>query len=358
MTNPSRITIREIAQQAGVSTQTVSRVINKRPDVAKETRKRVQAVIDATGFFPNKYAQGLTRGRTNTIGMVISGLPHYGPSQSLSGVDRQVQKMGYDLSISLIHSEEDVPAAVRQMRAQNVAGVIWSVSGSAERRIASLYDDLVRHGIPVVVLTVERDPRLTNVEIDNRHGACIATEHLLSQGYKTVGTITGRLEELVAQRRLAGWETVVGHADPSMIVEGDWTAASGYEALMLLVENRPDVDAVFVANDQMALGAMRAAKALGKCVPEDLGIIGYDDIPEARFFTPSLSTVRQDLVESTASAVKRLVTQIEAMDNDTSVPAETIVLLPKLVIRESSRGRTPNEALAPNQHMEEVVAAD
>lgn len=351
MSTADRITIREIAQRAGVSTQTVSRVINERPDVAQDTRQRVQAVIDATGYFPNRLAQGLTRGRTRTIGVIISGLPLYGPSYTLAGLDKQAQALGFDLAITLIHQEEDIPIAVRQLRAQNVAGVLWSVNGPAGKQVDEMVDSLCSHKIPVVLLSTSQKRPLTSVLMDNFHGSQLAIQHLQSEGCRQIGVITGRLRERSAQERLRGWRLSTQDPDPAYVVRGDWSAGSGYQGLRQLLASQPAIDGVFACNDQMALGVLRAAEQLGRTVPQDLAVMGFDDIPEAAYYRPSLSTVRQDLGESTRLAMKALSDQIQAAAASTTQPAETITLQPQLVIRESSRlGRSIPPARAETIH--------
>ncbi|MCA9983574.1 MAG: substrate-binding domain-containing protein [Anaerolineales bacterium] len=337
MSTADRITIREIAQQAGVSTQTVSRVINQRPDVAQDTRQRVQAVIDATGYFPNRLAQGLTRGRTRTIGVIISGLPLYGPSYTLAGLDKQAQALGFDLAITLIHQEKDIPSAVRQLRAQNVAGVLWSVNGPAGKQVDEMVDSLCSNKIPVVLLSTSQKRPLTSVIVDNFSGSRLAVEHLQSEGCRQIGVITGRMSERSAQERLRGWRLTTSNPDPAYVVRGDWSAASGYQGMRQLLAIQPNIDGVFASNDQMALGVLRAAAQLGRTVPQDLAVIGFDDIPEAAYYRPSLSTVRQDLGESTRLAMQALSEQIHASAAATTWPVQTITLQPQLVIRESSR---------------------
>ena len=166
MSTAGRITIREIAQRAGVSTQTVSRIINQHPDVARDTCQRVQAANEATGYFPNRLAQGLTRDRTRTNGVIITGLPLYGPSYTLAGLDKQAQALGFDLAITLLHKQEDIPIAGRQLRAQIVAGVLWPVNGLAGESIDEIVETLASNGIPVVTLSTNQNPQPTSVTMD------------------------------------------------------------------------------------------------------------------------------------------------------------------------------------------------
>jgi DNA-binding LacI/PurR family transcriptional regulator len=159
---------------------------------------------------------------------------------------------------------------------------------------------------------------------------------LLEQGYGTIAIIAGPLDEWSATQRLAGWQETVPTADPHLIFEGDWTAASGYTGLHELLRQRPDIDAVFASNDQMALGVLKAARELGRLVPKDLGVVGFDDIPEAFYFIPSLTTVRQTLVENGRLLVQELDRQIQARHNGEPCEPQTLQTSPDLIIRNSS----------------------
>ena len=336
-----KVTIRDVAAAAGVSRQTVSRVLNDRPDVAKETRQRVLDVIDRLDYRPSSLARSLTQGRSYTLGVVSYGVQYFGPSQTLAGIEHQANEMGYTLHLSLVQepAESGVPL-LHDMLSYHVDGIIWAVSeiGNnrdwAEREICNL-------NVPVVFLDMRPCPNLSVVNIDNRSGGYLATKHLLDQRYQRIGLITGPLDWWSAQQRKSGWQDALEEAgrlvEETLIVEGTWSATSGERGLRRLLEQRPDVDAVFACNDQMALGALKTTREMSLQVPEDLGLVGYDDVPEAPFFSPPLSTVRQDLDELGRCAVQELGRLIEAkLQEQTDTEPETILLQPELIVRESS----------------------
>ena len=338
MSKNGRITIKEIAQQAGVSKQTVSRVLNNRPDVSPKTRNRIQTIIERSNYRPSKLARSLTQGRTYTIGVLGSDLRHVGPSHTLIGIDEQAYATGYALSLSLLHEQDDVSmleTILHEMMAHQVDGIIWTAVnklGTFEQVLAQLTE----LPIPVVVGSELQPQGVSAVHTDSCVGGAIATQHLLDQQYKTVAIITGPLNEWSAKQRLNGWQQTVSAPDDSLIFEGDWTAASGYSGVQQLLQQRPDIDAIFASNDQMALGILKAAQELGHCVPQDLGVVGFDDIPEAMYFTPSLTTIRQNLVENGRLLVQELDRQIQAHSNQEPVEPQVLQTPPQLIIRASS----------------------
>jgi len=339
MSNAQRITIKEIAEQAGVSKQTVSRVLNDRPDVSPQTRQRIQAIIDHWGYQPSQLARSLTRGRTSTIGVISSGLQYFGPSQILTGIVEQAHALGYTLSLSLFHESGDLTVTLRDMQAQQVAGVVWaavSKVGDEQRRIL---EELANSALATVAAG-QPHPGLAVVYADSSTGGQLATGHLIEQGYRTIGLIAGPDGEWSAHQRLLGWQRVLQSSnaphDESLIVQGDWTAASGARGLQKLLQQRPDADAVFASNDQMALGALSVASNLGRRVPQDLGVVGLDDIPEANYFIPALTTVRQDLRQMGRALVQELDRFIQAQSLDQVYEPQTVVIPPQLIVRASS----------------------
>jgi LacI family transcriptional regulator len=336
-----KVTIRDVAAAAGVSRQTVSRVLNDKPDVAKETRQRILEVIEELGYWPSSLARSLTQGRSYTLGIVSYGVQYFGPSHTLAGIEHQANEMGYTLHLSLVQEPaESGVQFLHDMLSYHVDGIIWAVSeiGNnrdwAEREISNL-------NVPLVFLDMRPCPNLSVVNIDNRRGGYLATKHLLDQGYQQIGLITGPLDWWSAQQRKSGWQDALEEAgrpvEETFIVEGTWSAASGERGLRRLLQQRPDVDAVFACNDQMALGALKTTRELSLQVPEDLALVGYDDVPEAPFFSPPLSTVRQDLDELGRCAVRELGRLIEAkLQEQTDIEPETILLQPELIVRESS----------------------
>jgi LacI family transcriptional regulator len=341
MNRSSRITIKDVARQAGVSTQTVSRVINNRPDVSDETRAQVKTVIEALGYAPNVLARSLIQGRSNTIGVIGFGLEYYGPSHTLVGIEKKVYELGYSLQLGLLDrfDPEKMDNILAGLLARQVDGIIWAVPGqSGIHEWVSEKLSLIQ--IPLVQINQCEEEGCEVVATDNRFGAKIATRHLLEQGYQHIGIITGPMEWWEAAERYCGWEETMMQADyedlDGMIFEGDWTAASGDVGLHTLLSNSPDIDAVFVSNDQMALGTFQAARRLGLDVPGRLGVVGFDDLPEAAYFYPSLTTIQQNPVELGALAVERMHLLIKANQSGEEPAPEVSWIKPRLIIRKSS----------------------
>lgn len=338
MSKNGRITIKEIAQQAGVSKQTVSRVLNNRPDVSPQTRNRILSIMESSSYRPSKLARSLTRGRTHTLGVLSSDLRHVGPSQTLIGIDEQAYALGYMLSLNLLHEQDNdsvVESILHNMVAHQVDGVIWTAV-SKLNTYEQVMDKLTSLPVPVVVGSELKPMGLSAVHTDSCVGGAMATQHLLDQGYGTIAIVTGPLNEWSAKQRLTGWQQTVSDSDASLVFEGDWSAASGYKGIEELLKQRPDIDAVFASNDQMALGILKAAQALGRQVPQDLGVVGFDDIPEAMYFTPSLTTVRQSLVENGRLLVQELDRRIQAGNSHEPVAPQVLQTPPQLIIRASS----------------------
>jgi LacI family transcriptional regulator len=341
MISQARVTITQVARKAGVSKQTVSRVLNNRPDVADETRRRVQQVVDALGYRPSNIARSLSRGKSQTLGVVGYGLEYFGPSRILSGIEQEANRLGYTLLLNLIRQPErnDIQEIIDELVARHVNGIIWAAPEIGNNR--TWIENAARTApVPIVFLSTRPRPEQFVVNVDNRSGGRTATEHLLAQGHRQIGLITGPLRWWDAGQRLLGWQDALRAAglpvDESLIAEGDWSAASGERAFYHLIAAHPDLGAIFACNDQMALGVIRAALASGRRIPDDLAVVGFDDIPEAAFFTPSLTTMRQDVVE----LGRRSVAAFAHLFHDRPLPGQdggnSLLLATQLVVRESS----------------------
>jgi DNA-binding LacI/PurR family transcriptional regulator len=341
MVSKDKITIKDVARIAGVSTQTVSRVLNNRRDVSRETRTRVQQVIASLGYSPNVFARNLSRGRSNTLGVIGYGLVYYGTSSVLTGIESKANELGFSLTLSLIDRVQPlrVERILYDLLSRRVEGIIWAVPGDTNTYgwLAEKFSSLQT---PVVYINKGSNDADYVTALNNCLGGKLATEHLLQQDYGRIGIITGPTSWWEAQERLDGWREVVkeaGYQDiEGLIVEGDWNPPSGEAGLDTLLDRNPKMDAVFVSNDQMALGALQAARRRGLRIPEDLGIVGFDDIPEAAYFFPPLTTVRQDTRKLGASAVERMNALIEAHHEGEKLEPETSWLEPHLIVRKSS----------------------
>jgi LacI family transcriptional regulator len=351
-----RLTIRDIAAAAGVSTQTVSRVLNNRPDVSPETAERVRQVIRETGYSPNMLARSLTQGRSHVLGVVAYGLHYFGPSQVLMAIERQGAELGYAIMLNLILQPETsaVEHVLDGFTSRQVDGVIWAIPEVGDNR-SVLRSRMADLPVPMVLVGgTTGQPCLPSIAIDNAAIGRLAAEQLIRGGARHVGIITGPLSWWEARQRLEGWRrTMEAHGrrmEDCLIVEGDWTVSSGERAFDAMIEACPDIDAVFAGNDQMALGVLHAALCRGMSVPDDLAVIGVDNIAEASHFWPPLTTVNQPLGEAGEMAVKALDEIISGARGPlraAEMPPELVLLEPTLIVRESSRPVAQPEAAEP-----------
>lgn len=337
-----RSTIKEVAAEANVSTQTVSRVINERPDVSPETRKRVQEVIEKMGYQPSALARSLIRQRSYTIGVVTAGLGYIGPSRTLSGITGAAEAAGYALLMKeLPHFDaENITPIFMSFLSRHVDGIIWAVPevGDNRRWVSKLQVDL---GIPIIYLTMEPQQRISVVSINNYLGGRMAVNHLLDQGYRNIAHITGPLDWWEARQRMDGWKDALKDAGCEVTDRqyaiGDWSSSTGVDGFDKLLASYPEMDAIFTANDQMALGVLQATCEQNIQIPQRLGIVGFDNIPESAYFWPSLTTIHQDLYNMGRIALEETIKIIEAgWQGRTTEEPKSILLTPNLVIRQSS----------------------
>jgi DNA-binding LacI/PurR family transcriptional regulator len=337
----------DVAQVAGVSHQTVSRVLNDHPAVRQETRERVLAAITTLGYRRNSAARALVTKRSETIGVLSFDTTLFGPASTLYGIEQAAHLAGYYVSVASNKtiSRATVLDGLQRLAQQSVEGfIVIAPQREAFAAVAELPRD-----VPVVVVEGRTASWAPVVSVDQIQGGRLATEHLLAQGAKNVWHISGPPDWLEAEGREIGWRAVLTEANitPPPVLRGDWTAGSGYAAGQKLARRHFDphgaVDAVFVGNDQMALGTLRAFHEAGVRVPSDVLVVGFDDVPEAAFFTPPLTTVRQDF-----AAVGRLCIELllRRIDGDTSPDVRSIVE-PELIIRQSSKRETRAEAGEP-----------
>ncbi|GLP64973.1 transcriptional regulator [Streptomyces sp. TUS-ST3] len=305
----------DVAQLAGVSQKTVSRVYNDEPYVSAEVRRRVLEAGEELGYRMNNAARALASGRTRSIGVVTLGTALYGPASLIMGVERAVRDTGYALRVvnTLEGDPTGVAGAVDSLLEQGVDGIVISEpidDGHGE-------DLSARGDVPVLVLgsPSPTTPRTLAAGVAADLMARTATEHLLDLGHETVHHLAGPQRWYAARDRLEGWRSTLaahGRVIPP-VVEGDWSASSGYRAGRELAAD-DDVTAVFAANDDMAIGLIRALAEAGRRVPEDVSVVGFDDIPVAAYVTPPLTTMRQPFDAVAQEGLKRLVHSIENPD--------------------------------------------
>jgi DNA-binding LacI/PurR family transcriptional regulator len=320
----------DVAARAGVSGQTVSRVVNGSPRVDPDTRTRVEAALAALGYRPHAAARALRTGRTQTIGVVVSTLASIGNSRMLEAVARAAAGRGYALTVITLgaHGREGIVDAFARLRDHGVDGALVVNEASALARSAA-----PPQGLRLVVVDSPPDPRFGVVESDHAGGARAAVEHLLALGHPTVWHVAGPETSYAAAARERGWRAALEGAGAIAppLVRGGWTSESGLAAGRELAA-RADFSAVFAANDQMALGMLRA---LAEADRTDVAVVGFDDVPDAAQYSPPLTTVHQDFDELGERAVAALADGIESG----AAPAGVLTVPTTLVVRESSTTR-------------------
>ncbi|WBB80632.1 LacI family DNA-binding transcriptional regulator [Micromonospora sp. WMMD882] len=324
----------DVARLAGVSHQTVSRVLNNHPSVREETRQRVLRAVHQLNYRPNALARGLAGRRSRVIGVISFDTILYGPAATLLGVERAARAAGYGISIVTLErlDRAGVASAIDALTEQSVAGVVLI----APMLTAAVAVSGLPTGVPAVVVESGRAGELPSVSVDQVTGARLAVEHLLSLGHETVWHIAGPRDWLEARDRMDGWRLaleVAGRRTPPALT-GDWSPRAGYEIGQSLAD-RPEVTAVFCANDHQALGLLRSLHQRGVRVPQDVSVVGFDDIPEAEYLSPPLTTVRQDFDEVGRRCVATL---LESFGEANGHPIDRRVE-PTLVVRASSGGR-------------------
>ncbi|MFT4171838.1 MAG: LacI family DNA-binding transcriptional regulator [Rhodocyclaceae bacterium] len=337
-----RVTISRVAAEAGVSKQTVSRVVNQSPSVSDATRGRVLETIARLGFRPSALARNLTSGRSHTIGIVSSDLSYINTDLYL-GMARRAESLGYALMLKKLPdaTPEGVENVLLSLIDQHVDGIIWGAPDLGHSQEWWTSERLAKVPVPIVFMSAERLADLNVVGFDNVEVGVIATRHLVSLGRKKIGHISGPRSWWVARQRVEGWQATLAEAGmphgDDLIEEGDWTALSGQAASERLLDRHPDLDAIFVANDRMALGTMLTAHRRGLRIPQDLALIGVDNLPESACYHPPLTTVQQDKRYHGHVAITTLVRQIEEhFGSKKRTPAVDHALEHQLVVREST----------------------
>jgi DNA-binding LacI/PurR family transcriptional regulator len=332
-----RPTLDQVAERAGVGRGTVSRVINGSPQVSEHTRRAVEAAVAELGYVPNLAARALVTRRTDAVALVISESEERVFSEPffagvVRGISAGVTAAGRQLVLAFA-AGEDRPLE-RYLTPQHVDGVL----------LVSLHGDdplpevLRMRGLPVVL--GGRPPSGYGgayIDVDNVGGARAGVAHLVARGRRRIATISGPHDMGAGQDRLAGYRSALAAAglaeDPDLVVEGDFSEISGLQATRDLLARRPDLDAVFAANDLMAIGALRALREAGRRVPEDVAVVGFDDAPLSRWTEPPLSTVRQPVDEMGREMAEMLIRLIAGVDTDAH---QSAVLPTELVVRASS----------------------
>jgi DNA-binding LacI/PurR family transcriptional regulator len=321
----------DVARLAGVSHQTVSRVVNGHPVVREETRQRVLAAMAELDYRPNSMARALVTNRSRTLGLIGVDTALFGPRLMTYGIERAAREAGYFLStamVSALHTDL-VLEAIGRLREQTVEGVI--AIAPVATALAAL--EQVGDRLPVVAIGADPGPSPVPVAcLDDRRGTTRAVRHLLELGHRTVHHIAGPRDWLGARLRVRAWRDALRRAGAPVppVAAGDWSAAWGYQQARRLGED-PSVTALFCASDHIAFGAYKALHEAGRRVPDDVSVVGFDDIPEAGYMIPPLTTVRHDFTGLGRRAVALLVEQLEGADRT----GARVRVAPELVVRAS-----------------------
>jgi DNA-binding LacI/PurR family transcriptional regulator len=321
----------DVAKLAGVSHQTVSRVINDSAHVRPETRRRVLAAMRQLDYRPNPAARALVTGRSRTVGVVSFDTTLYGPASTLFAIEQAAHAAGYFITIVSLQALDraSVMGAIERLRVQGVDGIlVISPQEGAAEALVNLPAD-----VPLVAVEAGPAGAVPVVAVDQFGGAASATRLLLDLGHRSVHHVAGPRDWLEARERVDGWRSALRNAgvEAPPVLTGDWSPRSGYQIGQRLADEE-GVTAVFVANDQMALGLLRALHERGHRIPEAMSVVGFDDIPEAQYFTPPLTTVRQGFGEMGRSALRMLLDVMQG----TGQPAARLTVAPELVVRRST----------------------
>ena len=326
------VTLEQVAARAGVSPSTVSRILNGTASVSEAKKAAVDEAIRTLGFRPNPVARGLAGGRTMSIGVVTQRIssPFYG--EALSGIEVELEGAGYvPLFVSGNWNEADERKAIETLLSRRVDGVIVLAGRLGNEELATLSDS-----VPMVVVGRQASgPRLFSFSYDNRAGARLATEHLIELGHRRIALLLGDLVHDDAIDRQSGYLDALAAAgipvDPQLIVQSDYTEAGGLLAVSRLMERDTAFSAIFSSNDQMAYGAILGLARRNLRVPDDISIVGFDDLIMSRYTMPPLTTVRHSVYETGAQAAVAMLALLQGQEPTAKLPA------PELVLRESAR---------------------
>lgn len=325
-------TIRDVARLAGVSHQTVSRVLNEVERVNPETREKVEAAIAQLGYRPSAIARSMARGETHTLACISPNLTDYTFASIIEGAEQEARSQGYFLLSSSSEDPETFTELIDELVGHRRVDGLIVINPYADKRFENTPKDF-----PVVFVgAYSRDTAISSVSLDDERVACEAVQHLISLGHRKIAMITGPMEEDCSQDRSKGYTRAMQSAgleiNPAWIIEGDWSATSGQVGLQSLIEQNQLPTAIFAQNDRMAMGVLRASREAKLSVPEDLSVIGVDDMPLSSYFDPPLSTMRQDMPEIGREATRILIDIV----NKTGRPIRQIKISGELVVRQST----------------------
>jgi len=328
----SRVTIRDVAAHSGVSHQTVSRVINKTERVNPETRAKVEAVIAELGYTPNAVARSMARGRTCMVGCISPNLTDFTFASIIEGAESESRRQKYFLVSSSAADEDTFSELIEEMVGSRRVEGLMVINPYADGR-----HTLIPKDFPTIYVGAHpRQEEVSSISLDDIKAAQIATQHLIDIGHRRIAMVTGPPVEDCTQDRCIGYQNALESAgityNPDLVIQGDWSATSGHTAMMTLANSINIPTAIFAQNDRMAVGALRATRQLGLSVPEDMAVIGVDDMPLASYFDPPLTTMHQDILDIGQKAARML---IQAVENPNS-PIQHQLVQAKLITRDST----------------------
>ncbi len=331
-----QVTIVDIARETGVSYSTVSRVLSGFEFVKEDTRQRVLEAAQRLGYVANIGARSLAGGKSHVIGLLVPGLDNGYIGEVARGIDEELARVNYDLMLYTTHRQRGKESAYVHAIANGLTdGLILVVP-----LVMDYLQGLQAQNFPYVLVD-QGDPtnRSNIVDATNWQGAYAATEYLINLGHSRIGLISGLMQIASARERLEGYKAALADHqiafDPALIAEGDFWQTSGYQAALRLLDLNPLPTAIFASNDLSAFGAMDAIRERGLSIPDDISIVGFDDIPQASLVHPKLTTVRQPLDQMGRVAVQMLLDQIE----NPSQPPRRITLATQLIVRDSCKPR-------------------
>ncbi len=331
------VSIYEVARIAGVSVATVSRVLNGKGPVREDTSRRVLSAIESLGYVPHSAARSLSTRRTMNIGVLLPDVHGEFFSEIVRGIDLSARAAGYHVLVSGSHSDLEETAAVLQALHGRTDGLILMTPGMG----AEWLDRHLPRRLPAVLLNHSRPGGAhDSIEIDNRRGAQLAVEHLLALGHRRIAMLCGPLDNHDAAERLASYREALAakglSPDPTLELPGDFGEESGFAAGRALARLTPRPTAIFAANDAMAIGCLAALREQGLAIPGDLSLVGFDDIPIARYLTPALTTVSVAIARLGGLAMERLLAVIASGDSAPEQPPRHEVVTPTLALRAST----------------------
>lgn len=328
------ITIKDLAREVNVSVTTISRVLNNKPDVSEETKKKVKKAIEKMGYNPNTVARGLVLKKTNSIGLIIPDINNPFFPEIIKGVERTAKKLGYSLILCNTDNDKtEEKESIKLLRSKQVDGIILSLS----RKNKEVLKELEKEKFPIVQIDRQiKDSIYPAIIIDNKKSAYIATEYLIKHGHRKIGHITGDLSTETALDRLNGFKLALQNYNipcrEEWLLEGDYSKESGKEMMEKIIKLKDRPTALFFANDLMAFGAYETIYKYKLSIPEDFSIIGHDNIEITSFVRPGLTTMDQPKYRLGQIAVEKLIDMIEKKDNNTF---ENVILKNAIIVRDS-----------------------